>query len=98
MSTFDQFFDAVDAQHRQETARVSDLRDGTPVGDLKADYRAAVYQRRRTAQALTFIADGPSLEPHRQEYRDKITDLDAELADLEAKLDAAGIRVQKIRK
>lgn len=75
-------------------------RDGTLVGDLKAEYLAALYQRRNTLQSIeilesTGVAD--NIYPKHYTYRAEIEQLDQTLADLECRLSDAGVTVKKVR-
>lgn len=96
-SAIDEFFDRTNDWMAEQDAKVQKLRDGTPKGELKADYLAALYRRKRLALGLRILSDTGVPESLRAEKREEIAAVEKTLAELEQKLDAAGIRVRKIR-
>lgn len=82
-----------------ENRRIAKLRDGTPAGELKADYLERVYRRKRTKDAIRLlgVADiGPD-NPQRAEYQAEVDQIEAELPGIERRLDALGIQIRKKR-
>jgi hypothetical protein len=98
MSGLDDFFRQIDEMKAKQDAKVAALRDGTDLGDLKADYLAATYQRQRLTTGLRILTDTGVPELARAEKRAEIAQVDKKLAELERRLDAKGIRVRKVRR
>jgi hypothetical protein len=82
----------------REDARVASLRDGTPLGTLKADYLGALYKRRRTLLALQILDHANVGEcEQRAGFRKTAATLSARMDKLERALDEAGIAIKKTR-
>jgi hypothetical protein len=76
MSGLDDFFRQIDEMKAKQDAKVAALRDGTDLGDLKADYLAATYQRQRLTTGLRILTDTGVPELARAEKRAEIAQVD----------------------
>ncbi len=82
---------------KAEKIRIEALRDGTEAGDLKAEYLERVYRRHRTKTCIAVLDAGgvsQGAEP-RVRYVAEVEQIDAELPEIEARLDAMGVRIKK---